>query len=209
MAGMTDKRSPSVAATRARILDAAIELVETEGVGAATTKRIAAVAKVSEGSLYNHFADKPELLITLVLERLPGIREVFGKLYGAGGTPTAARLAAALVALIDFYTHAHAIVAGVTADPVLLKMTRQRFAETGQGPHLAHEKLAEFLSLEQKAGRIRAGVRPEIAAALLIGACTEYASLRQMTGKTPGNLKKTAYANTVIEGLAPMLFPAK
>jgi hypothetical protein len=55
----------------------------------------------------------------------------------------------------------------------------------------------------------RAGVRPEIAAALLIGACTEYASLRQMTGKTPGNLKKTAYANAVIESLAPILFPGK
>jgi hypothetical protein len=30
-----------------------------------------------------------------------------------------------------------------------------------------------------------------------------------MTGKTPGNLKKTAYANAVIEGIAPMLFPGK
>lgn len=204
---MSQKRSPAVAATRRRILDAAIKIVETEGVGAATTKRIAAAAKLSEGSLYNHFADKPELLITLVLERLPGIREAFAKLYAPGHASTARKLAAALVAFIDFYTQAQTIVAGVTADPALLKSTRQRFAETGQGPHLAHEKLAEFLLLEQKAGRIRPRVRSEIAAALLIGACTEFASLLQMTGKTPGDLKKDAYAKAVVASLAPMLFP--
>jgi AcrR family transcriptional regulator len=206
---MNEKRAPAAADTRRRILDAAIKLVETDGVGAATTKRIAAAARVSEGSLYNHFTDKPELLITLVLERLPGIREAFGKLYGPGNAPTADKLAAALVAFIDFYTRAQTILAGVMADPALLKQTRQRFTETGQGPHLAHEKLAEFLRQEQKEGRIRADARPDIAAALLIGACAEFTSLHRSTGKTPGNLKKTAYAEAVVASLSPLLFSKK
>ncbi len=204
---MSKDRRPAVADTRRRILDAAFKLVEAEGVGAATTKRIAAAAKVSEGSLYNHFADKPELLITLVLERLPAIRDVFVTLYAPDQASTAEKLTAALGSFVDFYMQAQSIVAGVTSDPELLRLTRQRFAETGHGPHLAHEKLAEFLRGEQKAGRIRAAVNTNIAAALLIRACTEFASLFQMTGKTPGNLKKAAYARAVVQSLAPALFP--
>jgi len=204
---MKKTRSTGAAATRERILDAAIRVVEKDGVGAATTKRIAAEAKVAEGSLYNHFADKPELLISLVLERMPDIKDIFAKLFRPGETSTAERLCRAIPAMIDFYTHAQLVGAGVSADPELLRLCRRRFAEAGLGPHLAHLKLAEFLREEQNAGRIKPGAKPDIIAALLIGACTEYAGLSQMTGKTPGGLKKPDYAKAVVATLSPLLFP--
>jgi AcrR family transcriptional regulator len=192
--------------TRDRILDAAGRIVAKHGVAAATTKRIAAEAKLSEGSLYNHFKDKPELLIALVLERLPSIRKVFVELQKEE-VPLRERLNAALVAMIAFYRQTQPFVAGMLADPDLLKLCRKRFLESGQGPHLAHEKLAAILHAEQACGHIRKDAKPELLAALLIGACTELASLSSMSGKSPGNLDDDAYAKAIVAQIGPVMSP--
>jgi AcrR family transcriptional regulator len=44
------------------ILDAAIRVLDSEGVGAATTSRIAKVAGVSVGTLYQYFGNRDEIL---------------------------------------------------------------------------------------------------------------------------------------------------
>jgi AcrR family transcriptional regulator len=204
---MAARKAGTQGSTRDRILDAASRVVAKHGVPAATTKRIAAEARLSEGSLYNHFTDKPELLIALVLERLPGIRQVFVELQRED-VALPARITAALAALIAFYRQAQPFVAGILSDPDLLKLCRKRFIESGRGPHLAHEKLAEVLTAEQMRGRIRTDAKPEMLAALLIGACTELASVNAMTGKSPGGLGDEAYAQTIVAALAPAMFPA-
>jgi AcrR family transcriptional regulator len=48
---------------RSEILAAALKVFETEGFEAATTKLIAEEADVSEGTIYNYFPDKGDLLI--------------------------------------------------------------------------------------------------------------------------------------------------
>jgi hypothetical protein len=42
-------------------------------------------------------------------------------------------------------------------------------------------------------------------ASLLIGACTEFASLARLTGKTPGGMSKASYAKAIVAALAPIL----
>jgi AcrR family transcriptional regulator len=201
-------RSDTPRSTRERILDAAAKTVARYGVGAATTKRIASAAKVSEGSLYNHFADKSQLLIALVLERLPSIRDIFAELARrTDGAALDNRLSAAMVALIDFYGRAQPIVGGVLSDPKLLALSRKRFIDTDEGPHRAHEKLTEFLKSEQQSGRLRKEVSAEVIASMLIGACTEFAVLAHLTGRTPGGIGKQDYARAVITILSPALFP--
>jgi AcrR family transcriptional regulator len=200
------KKGGTQSTTRDRILDAASRIVAKHGVPAATTKRIAAEARLSEGSLYNHFKDKPELLIALVLERLPGIKQVFIELQKAD-VALPERITAALVALIAFYRQAQPFVAGMLSDPDLLKLCRRRFIESGQGPHLAHEKLADILRAEQMRGHIRKDANPEMLAALLIGACTEWAALNAMTGKSPGGLADEPYGQAIVAALAPAMFP--
>lgn len=203
---MGEQRSDRRRQTRDRILDAAAEIVRRHGVGAATTKRIAAEAGLSEGSLYNHFADKPQLLIALVMERLPSIRGVFESLrHGPGAPALTDRLSAALAAMIEFYSQAQPIVSGVLSDPGLLALCQRRFAETDEGPHRAHEKLGAFLAAEQQAGRLRDGVAPDMLATVLIGACTEYASLTHLTGRAPGGLSRVAYARAIVTTLVPLL----
>lgn len=59
---------------RDRILAAAVSVMRERGVAHTTTKEIARVAGVAEGSIYNHFADKAELVaasMTEMAERHP------------------------------------------------------------------------------------------------------------------------------------------
>jgi AcrR family transcriptional regulator len=58
----TASTSPG-AATRERLLRAAIAIVAKDGLAAATTAAIAAEAGVAEGTLYRHFDSKDDLLI--------------------------------------------------------------------------------------------------------------------------------------------------
>ncbi|MCQ0018817.1 TetR/AcrR family transcriptional regulator [Actinomadura madurae] len=53
---------------RERILAAAVTVIRARGIVAATTKEIARSAGVSEGSLYNHFANKTALFAAALAE---------------------------------------------------------------------------------------------------------------------------------------------
>jgi hypothetical protein len=77
--------------------------------------------------------------------------------------------------------------------------------DTDQGPHRAHEKLAEFIRQGQQHGALSPGANPDAVASLLIGACTEFASLARLTGKTPGGMSKASYAMAIVAALSPML----
>jgi AcrR family transcriptional regulator len=57
------RRERRIAARQAQILDAAGAVFSRKGYENATTREIAAAAAVSEGTLYNYFANKRELLI--------------------------------------------------------------------------------------------------------------------------------------------------
>ncbi|MFC1405122.1 MULTISPECIES: TetR/AcrR family transcriptional regulator [Streptacidiphilus] len=65
---MARPRNPLL--SRDRIVAAALELVDTEGLPALSTRRLAAVLGVSGPSLYNHFATKDALLDAVVDEVL-------------------------------------------------------------------------------------------------------------------------------------------
>ena len=56
------------AATRQRLLRAALELFTTNGFLATTTPEIAARASVAEGTIYRHFSGKEELLVSAYRE---------------------------------------------------------------------------------------------------------------------------------------------
>jgi AcrR family transcriptional regulator len=61
-----NRRERRIAARKEQILEAAAEVFRTKGYTRATTKEIADAADVSEGTLYNYFSNKRELLIGLV-----------------------------------------------------------------------------------------------------------------------------------------------
>jgi AcrR family transcriptional regulator len=61
----TTRRERRIAARRTQILEAAATVFKAKGYGRATTKEIADAADVSEGTLYNYFNSKRDLLIGL------------------------------------------------------------------------------------------------------------------------------------------------
>jgi AcrR family transcriptional regulator len=84
---------------RARILEAAFEVCQRQGVEGARMDEVAARARVSKGTLYRYFASKEELLLATIIDsyehNLP--------LFDAGAEPTAAP-ADRLDALLDGMT---------------------------------------------------------------------------------------------------------
>lgn len=75
------------AATRATILDAAMQLFSQQGVAATTLDDIARAAGVTRGAIYWHFAGKEELYYTLVQERFSRAFAHLDKLMQQPGAP--------------------------------------------------------------------------------------------------------------------------
>ena len=63
---ISTRRQRRAAARRDQILDAAATVFADRGFHAATTREIAAAADVSEGTIYNYFDSKDDLLISLM-----------------------------------------------------------------------------------------------------------------------------------------------
>lgn len=88
-------RAEQAAQTRARVLAAARGLIEAQGVEAAHTRAVAAVAGVSVGAVFSHFPDKAALFEALLHD------EIEAALDRALPPDPAAPLAAQLVAVAE------------------------------------------------------------------------------------------------------------
>ena len=60
------RRHVAKAVTRRRLLDAALEILDQDGLAAMTTIRVTRLAGLSQSSFYVHFADMDDLLHNLV-----------------------------------------------------------------------------------------------------------------------------------------------
>ncbi|MCB1165926.1 MAG: TetR/AcrR family transcriptional regulator [Leptospiraceae bacterium] len=63
---MTGLRETKKAQTRAKILEASLRIFTEKGFAAATTAEIAASCQIAEGTIYNYFQSKAEILVALV-----------------------------------------------------------------------------------------------------------------------------------------------
>ena len=84
--GLGMRRQPSQARaqrTFGTVLDAAVGLIEREGVERATTRRIALAAGVSIGAVYEYFPNKESIVLHLGTQWLHRIREIVEALHPA------------------------------------------------------------------------------------------------------------------------------
>jgi AcrR family transcriptional regulator len=152
---------------RERILDAAAAVMRERGVANATTKAIAAAAGYSEAMLYKHFADKQELFLLVLKERLPGIRPA---LAAAGTGDLGANLAGVVEQLMNYFAELFPMSVSIFSAPDLLVQHREGIARhAGYGPTGPILMLAGYLDEERAAGRIRADADTTAAARLLVG----------------------------------------
>ncbi|QNP70820.1 TetR/AcrR family transcriptional regulator [Streptomyces roseirectus] len=162
--------------TRARILDAAHDLMRTAGLARATTKEIARVAGCSEAALYKHFDSKEELFVQVLKERLPRLTPLLSSLAAEPGRGTLEEnLTGIAFEAALFYDESFPIAASLYAENRLKRRHDEAMREKGTGAHIPIDLLATYLRAEQALGRVRPDADVHAAASLLLGACVHRA----------------------------------
>ncbi|MFG3224550.1 TetR family transcriptional regulator [Kitasatospora sp. NPDC048194] len=180
------------ALTRARVLDAAARLIGTVGLVRATTKEIAREAGCSEAALYKHFRDKEEIFVRVLRERAPRLADAVAELPArAGEGAVREHLEAVVEVAVPFYRQSFPMAGGLLASPELLAAHRRKLDDAG--PHQVSSHLADYLRAEQRLGRVAAGIDPDAAAVLLVGACFHRAFLEVFyAGEAPAEALRPA-----------------
>ncbi|MEU6662275.1 TetR/AcrR family transcriptional regulator [Streptomyces sp. NPDC046821] len=192
---------------RVRIVDAAHELMLSIGLARATTKEIAKAAGCSEAALYKYFANKEELFVTVLSERLPRLGPLLTALTEEPGARTVEQnLTEIAREAALFYEQTFPMAASLYAEPQLKRRHEEALRELGAGPHLPIQGLDAYLRSEQEAGRVRPDADTYAAASLLLGACAQRAFAYDMVpGRkppTPVDEFAASLARTLLAGIA-------
>jgi AcrR family transcriptional regulator len=158
---------------REHLIATAERLIARRGTAGLTVREIAREARVADGVLYNHFADKEELLALAVHAHVRAVEAALGAPPGPAGSGT---VEANLTAYIDRSLALHAAIlpafAGLVGQPGVMARLNTLPNPTAGGRGL-REDLAEHLRAEQRLGRLASDADVDAAATMLIGACHE------------------------------------
>lgn len=159
-------------AARDTILDAAASVMRDKGIARATTKEIARVAGYSEALLYKHFADKQDIYLAVLRERVGGLANS-SELIGRGAVRD--NLVEITHGLMRFYGTTFPIFGSLLSDRALLDGWREAMTGRGGGPRSPLRMLEAYLQGEAALGRVPDGVDVKAAAALLCGGAFQQA----------------------------------
>lgn len=166
-------------ALRRHLITVTQRLLSSHGLGALTTRSIAREAQVADGVLYNHFADKDDLVVSALSEQLADLGERFAQeCPRPGAQDLRAGLGALVVRCRRFGAEAFPLVAGLLGRPDLVHELFNRLHATDDAvaPIIWRDVLG-FLAAEQQLGTLSDEVQVEAVAALIVGA-TQLGALR-------------------------------
>jgi AcrR family transcriptional regulator len=189
---------------RDRLLTAADAVMREKGLAGTTVREIAKAAGVAEGSVYNHFKNKTELITTVFLERMPRIRmkEAVAALISAiGGGDPRAHLRAFALAAISAYGELDRLASLLRDDPDTAALLRAELAARRMGPGQGVRTVAAYLRLEEEQGRVRLAADPTIVTAALMGACHEYVFQSLFHEESPFALAPEAFTAQLVDTL--------
>jgi AcrR family transcriptional regulator len=193
---------------RDHLIAAAESLMARRGTAGLTVRDIAREAQVADGVLYNHFADKEDLLAQALHAHVRSVERSLGELPGQAGVGT---VEANLRAYIAHGLALHAAIlpafAGLLAQPKVLT----RFAGLpnpmagGQG---LRTYLADYLRAERDLGRLAPDADTDMAATMIIGACHEFVLPKLLSGAVGTEIEvPPGFADdlvaTVMNGIGP------
>jgi AcrR family transcriptional regulator len=157
-------------ALRALLLDTTALLLADRPPTALTTREIARTANVSDGVLYNYFADKDELVLQAMVQRFAALLERFRSLLPEpGSAPPEANLLAIARAALELHLDSLPILAGLASDPDLVRRFVHEIHREHVGAADISAAVERYLSAERDLGRI-GDVDTRAAADLLVGA---------------------------------------
>jgi AcrR family transcriptional regulator len=157
---------------RDHLIASAARLIGRRRSAVLTVREIAQEARVADGVLYNHFANKEELIVqavhahvlTLVEQTIGPLPEVAGRGRVEGN------LRAYLNQGLELLTAILPIFAGLLSQPNMLARVGEMTVNTEHGAPL-RIALRDYLRAEQELGRVAATVNADAAATMIIGAC--------------------------------------
>jgi AcrR family transcriptional regulator len=200
----TDAAEPDTT-LRDHLVVATGQLLEQRPLGDITTRAIAEHAGVSDGVLYNHFADKTELLMAALLrryERLVGQLEAASPTAGQG--TVLANVQRFGRALADLEADALLHGAALLAQPTLLRAFWTEIHRSPLGLDRLRRPLVEYLTAEQGLGRVSAELDIGAAVTVVFGACAMSALSRRLNptaDRATLAAELDAMLSTVVTGL--------
>ena len=190
---------------RRRIIEAADALIREHGIAGATTREIARAAGCAEGSIYVHFEDKIDLVIAVIVEREPSFAELMELPAKAGSATVEENLVPWAEELLRLMQENQPIFFALMGDRNVFARFKERVRERETGPIAVFQAAAAYVRTEQELGRIDARVRPEVAAAILIGACRDHTFTGSLAGPRAASSDGFAreLVRTAVFGLLP------
>lgn len=194
--------------TRERILAAAIDVMRTRGVSAATTRAIAQAAGISESLIYRYFTNKLEVLRAAVRERVgSGFADSLRALpdqVGRGSVST--NVERVIRNAVAYYHDLVPLLASLFSDNELLGWYRQSLNGHELGPqYRAVEILGAYLASEQRLGRIESDTLTLVSAQMILGACFHHVFF----GLVIGTDRLAFNDDKLAVGIVRSIFPQK
>jgi AcrR family transcriptional regulator len=178
----------STESMRTKLVDAATWILEERGLTGLTIREVARAAGVSEGSVYNHFEDKVDLVNTVFVERMPKIKlraAVHKLVTGTGREDPLIGLVEFAVAAIDAYREIDTVAGQLAADRRAAAGLRTSLAKRNVGPGRGVQAVVAYLRIEEERGRLTLAGPPSVVGAALLGGCHEYAFMEIFHERSP------------------------
>jgi AcrR family transcriptional regulator len=151
---------------RDHLIATAAALIEQRGTVDLTVRDIAREAHLASGVLYNHFANKEELLVLALHTHVRSAMRTLAHNPVPGQGTLEANLHSYITSGLQVLARILPVFTSVVTQPKIV----EHFHLAAQGPGLP-DQLAAYLSAEQRLGRLHPDASPDAAAAMIIGAC--------------------------------------
>ncbi|TDE35004.1 TetR/AcrR family transcriptional regulator [Actinomadura sp. 6K520] len=188
---------------REHLIVTAERMISERGTAGLTVRAIAREAGVADGVLYNHFADKEELLAHALWARVEAVGRTLPPLPEPGDATVEANLRVYVEHGLILHNGFLPALAGLLAHPEVLA----RFAALSGGGEDWRDRLARYLRAERDLGRLAPGARVEAATSMIVGVCHEAVLSVLLQGE--GLARRTSpeavddLVATVLDGIAP------
>lgn len=168
---MSPRRAAAVAegrSLREHLVSTAERLIATQGTAGLSVRTIAREAGVADGVLYNHFADKEELLAAALDAHVRTTQARLGDLPQPGSHTVEANLRSHLAYGLALHRAILPAFTGLIGQPAVLEKFTQLNSEESW-----RERLLHYLAAERDNGRLTSTAPIEAATAMLVGICHE------------------------------------
>ncbi len=171
-------------AIREHILDAALRVIHSEGLAAASTRAIASEAGIAPGTLYNYFGDRLQLLAQTVLRRLHVLSQPAGELELLPGKGSIASNLHAFVRHSGIVLNELVpLIASAFSDTELLEALRNEMTNADNAFNPGHY-LQKYLLEERELGRVSNETDCAAVASTIVSICHDRAFQRYLIGDT-------------------------